>query len=123
MKTLRSISPVIAVAAASLAAASSHAATQPCPSSIDPSQFVSRIDNPYFPLVPGTTFFYEGQKDGIPARDEFFVTKDVKKILGVTTSVLVVLNDRLISTRPNESATRTRSGPMVNLPRLSERIW
>lgn len=88
MKTLRSISPVIAVAAASLAALSSHAATQPCPSSIDPSQFVSRIDNPYFPLVPGTTFFYEGQKDGIPARDEFFVTKDVKKILGVTTTVI-----------------------------------
>ena len=45
------------------------------------------------------------------------------KILGVTTSVLVVLNDRLISTSPNASATRTRSGPMVNLPRVSERIW
>ena len=41
----------------------------------------------------------------------------------LTTSVLLVLNDRLISTRPNASATRTRSGPMVNLPRLSERIW
>ena len=45
------------------------------------------------------------------------------KIFGVTTSVLVVLNDRLISTSPNASATRTRSGPMVNLPRVSERIW
>src|SRR5580700_2117500 len=45
------------------------------------------------------------------------------KILGVTTSVLVVLNDRLISTSPNASATRTRSGPMVNLPRVSEWIW
>ena len=45
------------------------------------------------------------------------------KILGVTTSVLVVLNDRLISTRPNASATRTLSGPRVNLPRASERIW
>jgi hypothetical protein len=43
-------------------------------------------------------------------------------ILGVTTSVLLVLNDRLISTSPNESATRTRSGPMVNLPRLSDWI-
>ncbi len=42
-------------------------------------------------------------------------------IFGVTTSMLVVLNERLISTRPNMSATRTRSGPMVNLPLVSER--
>jgi len=27
---------------------------------IDPSNFVTRIDNPYFPLTPGTTFIYEG---------------------------------------------------------------
>src|ERR1700757_675520 len=27
---------------------------------IDPSNFVARIDNPYFPLRPGTTFIYEG---------------------------------------------------------------
>ena len=51
------------------------------------------------------------------------LTRGSEKIRGVTTSVLLVLNDRLISTRPNASATRTRSGPMVNLPRLSERIW
>ena len=45
------------------------------------------------------------------------------KIFGVTTSVLVALNERLISTSPNASATRTRSGPMVNLPLASDRIW
>ena len=28
---------------------------------IDPANFVAKIDNPYFPLVPGTTFIYEGQ--------------------------------------------------------------
>jgi hypothetical protein len=28
---------------------------------IDPSNFVPQIDNPYFPLTPGTTFIYEGQ--------------------------------------------------------------
>jgi hypothetical protein len=27
---------------------------------IDPSNFVTRVDNPYFPLTPGTTFIYEG---------------------------------------------------------------
>src|SRR5436305_4942001 len=28
---------------------------------IDPANFVATIDNPYFPLKPGTTFIYEGQ--------------------------------------------------------------
>src|SRR5882724_10818001 len=28
---------------------------------IDPSNFVAPIDNPYFPLTPGTTFIYEDQ--------------------------------------------------------------
>src|SRR5262245_12461072 len=55
---------------------------------IDPNDFVRRIDNPYFPLVPGTTFVYEGTKDGQPARDEFFVTRQTKEILGVTTTVI-----------------------------------
>jgi hypothetical protein len=27
---------------------------------IDPANFVKDIDNPYFPLKPGTTFIYEG---------------------------------------------------------------
>ena len=51
------------------------------------------------------------------------VTARVENVSRLRTGVLLVLNDRLISTRPNASATRTRSGPMVNLPRLSERIW
>ena len=59
----------------------------------------------------------------IPAGQPTTVTARVENVSRLRTSVLVVLNDRLISTRPNESATRTRSGPMVNLPRLSERIW
>jgi len=28
---------------------------------INPSNFVPQVDNPYFPLTPGTTFIYEGQ--------------------------------------------------------------
>ena len=33
---------------------------------IDPANFVSTIDNPLFPLVPGTTFIYDGQTaDGL----------------------------------------------------------
>jgi len=55
---------------------------------INPDDFVSDIDNPFFPLVPGTTFSYQGISDGTPSSNEFFVTFDTKLILGVTTTVV-----------------------------------
>jgi hypothetical protein len=42
------------------------------------------IDNPLFPLVPGTTFIYEGQTADGFEHDEFAVTHDAKLIDGVT---------------------------------------
>jgi len=51
---------------------------------IDPANFVSQIDNPYFPLTPGTTFVYEGQTSQGLEHDEFFITKKTRVILGVT---------------------------------------
>jgi len=41
-------------------------------------------------------------------------------IAGVTTSVLRAANARVSSTRPNASATRTCSGPIVYLPRVPD---
>jgi len=60
----------------------------PPPPPIDPANFVSVIDNPYFPLEPGTTFIYEGHSEGTPTREEMTVTKETKVILGVTTTVV-----------------------------------
>src|SRR5689334_22566742 len=54
----------------------------------DPNNFVSKIDNPYFPLKPGTTFIYRGETDGTPTRDVMTVTHQTKEILGVTTTVV-----------------------------------
>jgi len=51
---------------------------------IDPSNFVARIDNPYFPLRPGTTFIYEGHTAEGFEHDEFTVTRNTRVILGVT---------------------------------------
>jgi len=51
---------------------------------IDPTNFVSTIDNPYFPLSPGTTFVYEGQTTNGFEHDEFAVTHNTRVILGVT---------------------------------------
>jgi len=51
-------------------------------------EFVPRSDNPYFPLVPGTSFHYRSQTpDGIETED-FIVTTGTKRILGVTTRVV-----------------------------------
>lgn len=55
---------------------------------IDPKNFVEGVDNPYFPLTPGTTFVYEGEtEDGIE-HIEVVVTDDTKEILGVTCIVV-----------------------------------
>jgi hypothetical protein len=51
---------------------------------IDPANFVAQIDNPYFPLFPGTTFIYEGQTSEGLSRDEFAVTHNTRVIAGVT---------------------------------------
>jgi hypothetical protein len=51
---------------------------------IDPAHFVTTIDNPFFPLVPGTTFVYEGQTPDGLEHDEFAVTHNTRVILGVT---------------------------------------
>jgi hypothetical protein len=54
----------------------------------DPSNFVKKIDNPYCPLKPGTTFIYRGETEGTPTRDVTIVTHQTKEILGVTTTVV-----------------------------------
>ncbi|HWZ82340.1 MAG TPA: hypothetical protein VNW47_06945 [Terriglobales bacterium] len=51
---------------------------------IDPASFSSVIDNPYFPLKPGTTYIYEGPTSSGFIRTEFAVTTKTKLIDGVT---------------------------------------
>jgi hypothetical protein len=50
---------------------------------INAANFVATIDNPFFPLVPGTTFVYEGQTPDGLEHDEFAVTHTTRTILGV----------------------------------------
>jgi hypothetical protein len=59
---------------------------------IDPSRFSATVDNPWFPLKPGTVFTYEGVKDGKPSRDVYTVTNETKAIDGVP---CVVVHDSL----------------------------
>lgn len=55
---------------------------------IDPANFVARVDNPYFPLVPGTQFVYHETKDGKTNINEVTVMAETKVILGVTCTVV-----------------------------------
>ncbi len=66
---------------------------------IDPSDFVSQITNPYFTMAPGRIWIYEGETEEGTERIEVTVLQETKKILGVTTLVVqdqVFLNDELI---------------------------
>jgi len=45
--------------------------------------FAPRVDNPWFPLTPGTTFVYRGVKDGKSARDVVKVLNATRTIQGV----------------------------------------
>jgi hypothetical protein len=56
---------------------------------VDPGSFGRRIDNPYFPLKPGTVYFYEGRKEGKVQNDRAVVTRRTKTILGVRCVVVV----------------------------------
>jgi hypothetical protein len=64
------------------------------PSNINPSDFVQKVDNPWFPLKPGSVYVYTGVKDARSTTDTFTVTNKTKKILGVTCTVV---NDVLTS--------------------------
>jgi hypothetical protein len=55
---------------------------------LDPSNFVSVIDNPYFPLPVGRTLVYKGVKDGQTQEDRVTVTDQTKVVEGITARVV-----------------------------------
>lgn len=80
-------------AAGTAFAARAHSQQPAQPAPIPPaSSFTTRIDNPWFPLRPGSRYVYTGVKDGEPSRDVVTVTHETKTIEGVS---CVVVHDRL----------------------------
>lgn len=55
---------------------------------LDPADFVDGVDNPYMPLLPGTTWHYEGLDDGEKEVDDVVVTDERKEILGISAVVV-----------------------------------
>jgi hypothetical protein len=89
------------LAPSSTAVATAKAATCPLPTFgpgrnyapvIDPARFSATVDNPYFPLPPGTTWIYEGAKDAKRAVDVVTASQGTRTIDGVSTRIV---EDRL----------------------------
>jgi hypothetical protein len=65
---------------------------------IQASEFKPVIDNPYYPLVPGTVLKYEENDNGEIKEDTVTVTNETKTIMGVTCVVVhdvVTMNGRV----------------------------
>jgi hypothetical protein len=81
---IRALFGTVCLFAAGVLTTSSFGAPRP--------SFTSRVNNPWFPLRPGTTFVYIGTKDGKASRDVVTVTHRTTVIDGVPCAVL---DDRL----------------------------
>jgi hypothetical protein len=82
----------LALAGTTAAARTGASADLPVPTLPSPSQFVSRVTNPWFPLRPGTVYRYTGVKDGKAAVDVMTVTASRIAIAGIQATVV---HDRL----------------------------
>ena len=79
--------------AALVAGCGSSAHSQPAP-----ARFSARVTNPWYPLLPGSTWVYRGVKDGEPSREVMKATRRTRTIAGapcVVVSDLLYLRGRL----------------------------
>jgi hypothetical protein len=84
---LRLTAGVVAGSAAA-SAVGGAAETEEYNPTINPADFVTLVDNPYLPFVPGTTFVYEANTDEGHEKSEVVVTHETRVILGVTCTVI-----------------------------------
>jgi hypothetical protein len=56
--------------------------------SIHPTDFVTKVDNRFWPLKPGTAFHYRGVRGTVPQTDDEVVTRRTEKIIGVDATVV-----------------------------------
>jgi hypothetical protein len=55
---------------------------------IDSAAFVRTVDNPYFPLKPGTAYHFEGVRGKTPQTDDAVVLHRTKGVLGIRCTVV-----------------------------------
>jgi len=74
--------------AAMLTTATPAAALKPPLPVFEPGGFTTVVDNPYFPLRPGTTFVYQTRSGKGTDVDTVTVTRETRVILGITALVV-----------------------------------
>src|SRR5262249_19611490 len=79
----------LAFLASILVSFSALAAQPPYNPTINPADFVMRVDNPYFPLDPGTVYRYVTNSKAGQEVNVVVVTHDTKMILNVRTTVVL----------------------------------
>lgn len=79
---------------------------------IDPANFSSTITNQFLPFQPGTTWVYEGERDGQTQRDVVTVTGKTKVIMGVTCVVVtdVATHDGALLEKTEDWYAQDRAG-------------
>src|SRR5690349_18276561 len=89
---------------------SSLTASTASAAAIDPADFVSVIDNSYFPLTPGTTYVTESP-DG-SAVDRFAVTRQTRLIDGVECVVVsdIATEDGALVEKTSDFFAQDREG-------------
>jgi hypothetical protein len=55
---------------------------------VDASNFVAKVDNPLWPLEPGTHYHYEGVREKTPQTDDEIVLHRKKPILGIEATIV-----------------------------------
>lgn len=55
---------------------------------INPANFQAKVDNPYYPLVPGTTFTYVEKTRFETSENTITVTHDTKRVMGIDCTVV-----------------------------------
>jgi hypothetical protein len=58
------------------------------PVTLDPADFTTEIDNPYWPIAPGSKWVYRGNEGGTTQRIEVTATKRTKTVDGITARVV-----------------------------------
>jgi len=88
MKSRQCLILLLTIAITALPALAKTRRMRTRPATVDPNNFVSEVTNKFFPLPPGTTFHYSGQKEGVPTTDDSTVLRQTKTILGVKCTVV-----------------------------------
>src|SRR5215216_5776290 len=79
--------PLTLVAGTMIAGACSDGGTGPTSNQLpEPSNFVATVTNPFFPLTPGTTYFYESA-DGAET-NTVAVLSEKKTILSISATIV-----------------------------------